>query len=429
MKLLLHTCCAPCSIYCIKTLREEGIEPTLYWYNPNIHPYAEYKARRDCLKEYADSINAKLVLDDVYGLDEFCRNVSDKIDQRCERYCYPKRLRQAFEYAKENGYDAISTTLLYSIYQKHDFITELMFALAEEYGIEFVYRDFREGWREGQDAARNLGLYMQKYCGCVFSEEEGGIGREVSRAMKKIGISPTNANARKVIEECKENGELKLDNLESSVRPEIVVKKELRSYVENTLFPEYALNDNGHNLRHIKYVIRRSFQFAAMAENVNLEMVYLVAAYHDIAHHIDAKNHEKISSERLRNDEKIREFFSEEQIKIMSEAVYDHRSSMDGEPRSIYGRIVSSADRNTDIDEVLRRCYSYRIYHSADESIEEVTEESRKHVLAKFGAESGYAKDKMFFEDSEYDRFLHEITKLAKQKDKFIKRFNEVNGL
>ena len=175
MKLLLHTCCAPCSIYCIKTLREEGIEPTLYWFNPNIHPYAEYKARRDCLREYSKLVDVKLVEEDAYGLDEFVCNTYDKLTTRCQEYCYPKRLRQAFEYAKQNGYDTISPTLLYSIYQKHDIIVKLMYELAEEYGIEFLYRDFREGWQEGQDEARRIGLYMQKYCGCVFSEEESAI--------------------------------------------------------------------------------------------------------------------------------------------------------------------------------------------------------------------------------------------------------------
>ena len=206
MKLLLHTCCAPCSVYCIKTLRAEGIEPTLYWFNPNIHPYAEYKARRDCLVEYAKLVNVDLRLDDAYGLDEFCKNVADKLTTRCVDYCYPKRLRAACEYAKKNGFDAISTTLLYSIYQKHDFIAKLMIELAEEYGLEFVYRDFREGWREGQDEARRVGLYMQKYCGCVFSEEESMIGRKLSKQMQKKGISPTNANVREVIERSKVDG-------------------------------------------------------------------------------------------------------------------------------------------------------------------------------------------------------------------------------
>ena len=205
MKLLLHTCCAPCSVYCIKSLRAENIEPTLFWYNPNIHPYSEYKARRDCLINYAEQKQVQLVLEDAYGLDEFiCQVNQNRLDKRCEEYCYPKRFRKAFEYAKANGYDAITTTLLYSIYQKHDKIAELMQQLAKEYGVKFLYRDFREGWREGQDEARAAGLYMQKYCGCVYSEEESGLGREIAKQLKKQGISPTNANVRKIIEERKE---------------------------------------------------------------------------------------------------------------------------------------------------------------------------------------------------------------------------------
>ena len=210
MKLLLHTCCAPCSVYCIKTLRKEGIEPTLFWYNPNIHPYSEYKARRDCLKEYAKQQEVELILEDAYGLDEFCKSVAGCLITRCEDYCYPLRFRKAFEYAKANGYDTITTTLLYSIYQKHDKIAEIMQKMAREYGITFLYRDFREGWREGQDEARAAGLYMQKYCGCVFSEEESGLGREMAKQLKKQGISPTNANVRKIIEERKIDGIIKL---------------------------------------------------------------------------------------------------------------------------------------------------------------------------------------------------------------------------
>jgi len=187
----------------------------LYWYNPNIHPYAEYKARRDCLREYAKLVNVELLEDDVYGLDEFVCNTYDKISTRCQEYCYPKRLRQAFEFAKSEGFDAITTTLLYSIYQKHDFIKDLMASLSAEYGIEFVYRDFREGWQEGQDETRRIGLYMQKYCGCVFSEEESGIGREIGRKMKKAGISPTNANVRKFIEENKVDGLIRPEKLKS----------------------------------------------------------------------------------------------------------------------------------------------------------------------------------------------------------------------
>ena len=211
MRFLLHTCCAPCSVYCIKTLRTNNIEPTLYWYNPNIHPYQEYKARRDCLREYAKIVKVDLLEDDAYGLDEFVCNTYNKLSTRCQDYCYPKRLRQAFEFAKDHGFDTITTTLLYSIYQKHDFIKELMESLSAEYSINFYYHDFREGWKEGQMEARRIGLYMQKYCGCIFSEEESFLGREISHKMQKAGISPTNANVRKVIEENK---------VDSLVRPE-----------------------------------------------------------------------------------------------------------------------------------------------------------------------------------------------------------------
>lgn len=171
MKLLMHTCCAPCSVYCIDKLREEGIEPTVYWYNPNIHPYMEYKARRECLKEYTKSINVQAIFEEEYGLDEFCKEAVKNLNARCVNYCYPVRLRKTFEYAKEHGYDTVTTTLLYSIYQKHDFIKKLMEQYGDEYGIDFLYRDFRVGFWEGHQKAHDLGLYMQKYCGCVFSEE------------------------------------------------------------------------------------------------------------------------------------------------------------------------------------------------------------------------------------------------------------------
>lgn len=168
----MHTCCAPCSVYCIDTLRREEIEPTVYWYNPNIHPYLEYSARRDCLKEYAKSINIEAIFEEEYGLDEFCKNVIGDLKNRCTNYCYRVRLEQTVKYAKEHGYDAFTTTLFVSPYQNHETIKEVCENLSKEYDIEFVYRDFRVGFREGQKIARELGMYMQKYCGCVFSEEE-----------------------------------------------------------------------------------------------------------------------------------------------------------------------------------------------------------------------------------------------------------------
>ncbi|MBO5143338.1 MAG: epoxyqueuosine reductase QueH [Clostridia bacterium] len=170
-KILLHTCCAPCSTFVIKKLREEGYEDiTSYWYNINIHPYTEYKQRLETLIEYTKMIDIPLVIDYDYGIREFTKAVIDNIDARCG-FCYRSRLERTVKYAKENGYDAFSTTLLVSPYQKHELIIKIAEELASEYGIDFIYYDFREGFREGQQMARDAGLYMQKYCGCIYSEE------------------------------------------------------------------------------------------------------------------------------------------------------------------------------------------------------------------------------------------------------------------
>lgn len=172
MKLLLHTCCAPCSVYCIDYLRSKEIEPTIFWYNPNIHPFMEYKARRDTLKQYTEIINIEAIFKEEYGLREFCKNVIDDLENRCVDYCYRIRLEETAKYAKENGFDTFTTTLLISPYQNHEKIKEIGEELAKKYNINFLYEDFRIGFRQGQAKARELGLYMQKYCGCIFSEED-----------------------------------------------------------------------------------------------------------------------------------------------------------------------------------------------------------------------------------------------------------------
>ena len=170
-RLLLHTCCAPCSVYCVESLRAEGLEPVSFWYNPNIHPYQEYKARRDALTGYAEAIGLALVVRENYGLREFVRAVAGDIDSRCA-HCYACRLEETARYAAQNGFTHFSTTLLVSPYQDHEAICRTAQTMADRYGVAFFYRDFRPGFRQGQSRAREMDLYMQKYCGCVFSEEE-----------------------------------------------------------------------------------------------------------------------------------------------------------------------------------------------------------------------------------------------------------------
>ena len=181
---LMHTCCAPCSLSCIDPLRAEGIEPVAFWYNPNIHPWKEYEARRDCLLAYAPTIEMQVIVDEDYGLRTFVEHVASDIDHRCT-YCYQHRLEETARYAAEHGYEAFTSTLLASLYQDHDGIKTAAEKYARQYGVEFLYRDFRPNFRAGNQRARELGFYMQKYCGCVFSEQDR-YQKQIDRDKKKF---------------------------------------------------------------------------------------------------------------------------------------------------------------------------------------------------------------------------------------------------
>ncbi len=171
MKTLLHTCCAPCANQCIEVLQKDGFDVTALWYNPNIHPFTEYRSRRNCLREYVASIDVPLIERNDYGLRPFCRAVAPDIANRCIK-CYEMRLYEAARQASEGGFDSFTSSLFISPYQKHDLMREVAERAAYEYGVKFEYRDFRPYFRDGQTRARELGMYIQKYCGCVFSEEE-----------------------------------------------------------------------------------------------------------------------------------------------------------------------------------------------------------------------------------------------------------------
>ena len=171
MKTLLHICCAPCANQCIRQLREESVEVTGFWYNPNIHPFTEYRARRNCLREYAQTIDLPLIEKNDYALRPFVREVAADIANRCVK-CYEMRLFETARTAKELGFDSFTSSLFISPYQNHALMMETAQRAAEYHDVEFLYRDFRPLFKAGQETARELGFYMQKYCGCVFSEEE-----------------------------------------------------------------------------------------------------------------------------------------------------------------------------------------------------------------------------------------------------------------
>ncbi|MGB9791214.1 MAG: epoxyqueuosine reductase QueH [Thermacetogeniaceae bacterium] len=171
MRVLIHVCCGPCAMYPVQELLNEGHEVAGYFYNPNIHPYQEYNKRLEGALQMAGHFGIPLRVTERYSPEVYFREVAFREDQRC-RLCYEMRLREAGRFAKENGYEAFTTTLLVSPWQKHDLLQVLGEAIGRELGIPFLYRDWRRGFSEGRRQAKELGLYRQQYCGCIYSERE-----------------------------------------------------------------------------------------------------------------------------------------------------------------------------------------------------------------------------------------------------------------
>jgi predicted adenine nucleotide alpha hydrolase (AANH) superfamily ATPase len=171
MNILLHICCANCAIYPVNMLRRQEHEITGFFYNHNIHPYQEFRKRLDTTREYASQVELPLVVNDDYHLDEFLAQVARNPKERC-KYCYQSRLRVAAEQAHNRGADAFTTTLLYSRYQQHDAIVDYGRQLASEFQLAFFYEDYRHGWNEGIRISKQMGLYRQQYCGCIYSERD-----------------------------------------------------------------------------------------------------------------------------------------------------------------------------------------------------------------------------------------------------------------
>lgn len=171
MKILVHICCGPCSIFPVARLREQGHELQGYFFNPNIHPYKEFCRRLDTLKEYAADIGLSLQVDKRYLLEDFLTRVIRSERLRCEE-CYELRLRETALQARLLGVDAFTTTLLVSPYQKHELIRNAGEAAAVETGVAFHYEDYRPGWQSGVTVSREREMYRQPYCGCIFSEKD-----------------------------------------------------------------------------------------------------------------------------------------------------------------------------------------------------------------------------------------------------------------
>lgn len=175
MNILLHICCGPCAAGPVELLREEGNSVACCFFNPNVHPYTEHQRRLAAAQKYCELAGVDLVGEPRYELEQFLRSIVHHEAERCP-ICYRYRLEEVASLAKQLGFDAFSTTLLVSPYQKHQSIKEAGQDVAERFGMDFYYRDFRPVWRKGRQIAGEMELYRQQYCGCIYSEKERHLG-------------------------------------------------------------------------------------------------------------------------------------------------------------------------------------------------------------------------------------------------------------
>jgi predicted adenine nucleotide alpha hydrolase (AANH) superfamily ATPase len=152
-------------------LAAEGHEVRTLWYNPNVQPYREYRRRLAAFREVSRREGWPAEVDDRYDVDFFLREVAVHREGRCPR-CYYERLSRAAARAVAVGCDAFTTTLLVSRHQDREALLEAGARVAAEVGLPFLARDFRRLDRESHRLAREMGLYLQGYCGCLYSEEE-----------------------------------------------------------------------------------------------------------------------------------------------------------------------------------------------------------------------------------------------------------------
>lgn len=205
------------------------------------------------------------------------------------------------------------------------------------------------------------------------------------------------------------------------------VNPELKLYIEEHIFPEYSKNDGGHNIAHILEVIRRSFALNDTFKlGLNDNMMYAIASCHDWGKYIDHEKHHLIAADNFMKDEGMKKFFTDEERKTIKEAIEDHRSSKEDEPRSVYGKLISSADRNTRIEIVFIRSFFVAHERTPEMNIEEYLDYTIKRLSKKYDEEN---PENMFFEDETYRVFIEDMRALLKKEEEFKNRYCEVNHI
>ena len=178
-RLLLHACCAPCSLEPMRLLTEEGFEPTICWTNPNIQPADEHDRRLVELRRWCAGNDIPLIetKEDYAAWERGVAPIGAHDRERRCRACYALRLAEAVRVAEAEGFDHIATTLAVSPYQLFETCNDVLERLARAHGLTPVIRDFRPWYPEATRRSRELGMYRQNYCGCRFSAAEAALDR------------------------------------------------------------------------------------------------------------------------------------------------------------------------------------------------------------------------------------------------------------
>jgi len=200
------------------------------------------------------------------------------------------------------------------------------------------------------------------------------------------------------------------------------LNKELVNYIKQNIFPIYRTFDKGHDLEHISQVIKRAFKISKNF-NIDMNILYVIAVYHDIGIKISRKNHAMYSGEIARSDNILKGFFNIEEIELIAQAVEDHSTSKGIEPRSIYGKIVCDADKDDNIETALLRAYEFTKSYFSDFTEEECFENIYTQLCSKYGKDG---KVRFWIDNFDRSFFIQKMMDMTEDKDLFNNNLQEI---
>lgn len=200
------------------------------------------------------------------------------------------------------------------------------------------------------------------------------------------------------------------------------VSLEIMEFVERQILPRYNAFGESHGLRHVTRVIKNSLRLADVT-GADIDMVYVIAAYHDLGMEGPRAIHHLTSGKILMADARLKKWFNADQLKVMKEAVEDHRASSSRQPRSIYGKIVAEADRDIDVHEIFLRAIQYGKENGPDKTVEEHRERFAQHMDEKY-SNNGYIK--LWIPNSPNEKALKELRNIIEDKKLLRKAFDDI---